>query len=75
MTPISVDYCFLFCNVGSRAYVLLSLTRSDNDSPADAENRTTLMELFAETTSKEEHGFSFDNISLPQVSVHSVAAE
>lgn len=57
----------LSCDAGSRAYVLLSLTRTENDSPADAENRTTLMELFAETASKEEHGFSFGNISLPQV--------
>lgn len=35
----------------------------------DFDNRFTLLELFAETTSSEEHGISFEGIHLPQVSV------
>lgn len=33
----------------------------------DFDNRYTLLELFAETTSSEEHGISFEGIHLPQV--------
>lgn len=35
----------------------------------DFDNRFTLLELFAETTSSEEHGISFEGIHLPQVSL------
>ena len=55
-------------DAGSRAYVLLSLANVGNDeSLADPTSRTMLMELFAETASKEEHGVSFDSVCLPQV--------
>uniref|UniRef100_A0A673KXK3 Cullin 7 n=1 Tax=Sinocyclocheilus rhinocerous TaxID=307959 RepID=A0A673KXK3_9TELE len=33
----------------------------------DFDNRYTLLELFAETTSSEEHGISFEGIHLPQI--------
>lgn len=35
----------------------------------DFDNRYTLLELFAETTSSEEHGISFEGIHLPQVKI------
>lgn len=54
---------------GSRAYVLLSLSQQDGiEQHMDFDNRFTLLELFAETTSSEEHGISFEGIHLPQVS-------
>lgn len=53
---------------GSRAYVLLSLSQQDGiEQHMDFDNRYTLLELFAETTSSEEHGISFEGIHLPQV--------
>ncbi|KTF89335.1 hypothetical protein cypCar_00022054 [Cyprinus carpio] len=52
---------------GSRAYVLLSLSQQDGiELHMDFDNRFTLLELFAETTSSEEHGISFEGIHLPQ---------
>ncbi|KAK1905682.1 Cullin-9 [Dissostichus eleginoides] len=44
-------------DAGSRAYVLLSLSQQDGiEQHMDFDNRYTLLELFAETTSSEEHG-------------------
>ncbi|XP_016099203.1 cullin-9-like [Sinocyclocheilus grahami] len=55
-------------DAGSRAYVLLSLSQQDGiEQHMDFENRYTLLELFAETTSSEEHGISFEGIHLPQI--------
>uniref|UniRef100_A0A8C7D5V6 Cullin 9 n=1 Tax=Oncorhynchus kisutch TaxID=8019 RepID=A0A8C7D5V6_ONCKI len=55
-------------DAGSRAYVLLSLSQQDGiEQHMDFDNRYTLLELFAETTSSEEHGISFEGIHLPQV--------
>lgn len=51
-------------DAGSRASVLLALTHRDLE--LDFENRLTLLELFAETTSSEEQG-SFDSAPLPQI--------
>lgn len=57
-------------SAGSRAYVLLSLSQQDGiEQHMDFDNRFTLLELFAETTSSEEHGISFEGIHLPQVSL------
>ncbi|XP_073690770.1 cullin-9-like [Garra rufa] len=54
-------------DAGSRAYVLLSLSQQDGiEQHMDFDNRYTLLELFAETTSSEEHGISFEGIHLPQ---------
>ncbi|KAG5266278.1 hypothetical protein AALO_G00229190 [Alosa alosa] len=54
-------------DAGSRAYVLLSLSQQDGiEQHMDFDNRFTLLELFAETTSSEEHGISFEGIHLPQ---------
>lgn len=59
---------FFFFFTGSRAYVLLSLSQQDGiELHMDFDNRYTLLELFAETTSSEEHGISFEGIHLPQV--------
>lgn len=53
---------------GSRAYVLLSLSQQDGiEQHMDFDSRYTLLELFAETTSSEEHCMSFEGIHLPQV--------
>uniref|UniRef100_A0A8C8HLH7 Cullin 7 n=1 Tax=Oncorhynchus tshawytscha TaxID=74940 RepID=A0A8C8HLH7_ONCTS len=55
-------------DAGSRAYVLLSLSQQDGiEQHMDFDNRYTLLELFAETTSSEEHGISFEGIHLPQI--------
>ncbi|KAK1905432.1 Cullin-9 [Dissostichus eleginoides] len=55
-------------DAGSRAYVLLSLSQQDGiEQHMDFDNRYTLLELFAETTSSEEHGVSFEGIHLPQI--------
>ncbi|XP_043916222.1 cullin-9 [Protopterus annectens] len=55
-------------DAGSRAYVLLSLSQQDGiEQHMDFENRYTLLELFAETTSSEEHCISFEGIHLPQI--------
>ncbi|XP_028676954.1 LOW QUALITY PROTEIN: cullin-9 [Erpetoichthys calabaricus] len=55
-------------DAGSRAYVLLSLSQQDGiEQHMDFDNRYTLLELFAETTSTEEHGISFEGIHLPQI--------
>lgn len=49
--------------------MLLSLSQQDGiEQHMDFDNRFTLLELFAETTSSEEHGVSFEGIHLPQVS-------
>lgn len=49
--------------------MLLSLSQQDGiEQHMDFDNRYTLLELFAETTSSEEHGISFEGIHLPQVS-------
>lgn len=61
---------------GSRAYVLLSLSQQDGiEQHMDFDNRYTLLELFAETTSSEEHGISFEGIHLPQVRLISLLSE
>lgn len=53
---------------GSRAYVLLSLSQQDGiEQDMDFESCCTLLELFAETTSSEDHCMSFEGIHLPQV--------
>ncbi|XP_059215808.1 cullin-9 isoform X2 [Centropristis striata] len=55
-------------DAGSRAYVLLSLSQQDGiEQHMDFDNRYTLLELFAETTSSEEHGICFEGIHLPQI--------
>ncbi|CAL8258706.1 unnamed protein product [Lota lota] len=55
-------------DAGVRAYVLLSLSQQDGiEQHMDFDNRYTLLELFAETTSSEEHGISFEGIHLPQI--------
>ncbi|KAG7233255.1 hypothetical protein INR49_007334 [Caranx melampygus] len=58
----------MWAGPGSRAYVLLSLSQQDGiEQHMDFDNRYTLLELFAETTSSEEHGISFEGIHLPQI--------
>ena len=53
---------------GSRTYILLSLSQQDGiEQHMDFDSRYTLLELFAETTSSEEHFVSFEGIHLPQV--------
>ncbi|XP_054248494.1 cullin-9-like [Indicator indicator] len=55
-------------DAGSWAYVLLSLSQQDDlEQHMDFESRYTLLELFAETTSSEEHCMSFEGIHLPQI--------
>ncbi|XP_075060638.1 cullin-9-like isoform X3 [Mixophyes fleayi] len=55
-------------DAGSRAHVLLSLSQQDGIAQhMDFESRYTLLQLFAETTSSEEHCISFDGIHLPQI--------
>uniref|UniRef100_A0A8C6VE26 Cullin 7 n=1 Tax=Naja naja TaxID=35670 RepID=A0A8C6VE26_NAJNA len=55
-------------DTGSRAYVLLSLSQQDGiEQHMDFDSRYTLLELFAETTSSEEHYISFEGIPLPQI--------
>ncbi|XP_078503375.1 cullin-9-like [Lissotriton helveticus] len=55
-------------DAGSRAYVLLSLSQQDGiEQHMDFDSRYTLLELFAETTSSEEHCICFDGIHLPQI--------
>ncbi|XP_015746993.1 cullin-9-like isoform X1 [Python bivittatus] len=55
-------------DAGSRAYVLLSLSQQDGiEQHMDFDSRYTLLELFAETTSSEEHCISFEGIPLPQI--------
>ncbi|XP_015666773.1 cullin-9-like [Protobothrops mucrosquamatus] len=55
-------------DAGSRAYVLLSLSQQDGiEQQMDFDSRYTLLELFAETTSSEEHYISFEGIPLPQI--------
>ncbi|NWW44119.1 CUL9 protein, partial [Pedionomus torquatus] len=55
-------------DAGSWAYVLLSLSQQDGiEQHMDFDSRYTLLELFAETTSSEEHCMSFEGIQLPQV--------
>lgn len=56
------------CITGSRAHVLLSLSQQDGiEQHMDFDSRYTLLELFAETTSSEEHCMAFEGIHLPQV--------
>ncbi|KFQ56293.1 Cullin-9, partial [Pelecanus crispus] len=53
-------------DAGSWAYVLLSLSQQDGiEQHMDFDSRFTLLELFAETTSFEEHCMSFEGIHLP----------
>lgn len=53
---------------GSWAYVLLSLSQQDGiEQHMDFDSRYTLLELFAEMMSSEEHCVSFEGIHLPQV--------
>ncbi|XP_067389128.1 cullin-9-like [Emydura macquarii macquarii] len=55
-------------DAGSRAYVLLSLSQQDGiEQHMDFDSCYTLLELFAETTSSEEHCMSFEGIHLPQI--------
>ncbi|XP_040409899.1 cullin-9-like isoform X4 [Cygnus olor] len=55
-------------DAGSWAYVLLSLSQQDGvEQHMDFDSRYTLLELFAETTSAEEHCMSFEGIHLPQI--------
>ncbi|KAM9383000.1 cullin-9-like [Phaethornis superciliosus] len=55
-------------DAGSWAYVLLSLSQQDGiEQHMDFDSCYTLLELFAETTSSEEHCMSFEGIHLPQV--------
>ncbi|KAM5263615.1 cullin-9 [Ctenodactylus gundi] len=55
-------------DAGSRAHVLLSLSQQDGiEQHMDFDSRYTLLELFAETTSSEEHCVAFEGIHLPQI--------
>ncbi|KAM8778541.1 LOW QUALITY PROTEIN: cullin-9 [Rhynchonycteris naso] len=55
-------------DAGSRAHVLLSLSQQDGiEQHMDFDSRCTLLELFAETTSSEEHCMAFEGIHLPQI--------
>ncbi|XP_027814901.1 cullin-9 isoform X2 [Ovis aries] len=55
-------------DAGSRAHVLLSLSQQDGiEQHMDFDSRYTLLELFAETTSSEEHCIAFEGIHLPQI--------
>ncbi|XP_027694231.1 cullin-9-like isoform X2 [Vombatus ursinus] len=55
-------------DAGSRAHVLLSLSQQDGiEQHMDFDSRSTLLELFAETTSSEEHCIAFEGIHLPQI--------
>nr|XP_056709368.1 cullin-7 [Euleptes europaea] len=55
-------------DAGSRAYVLLSLSQQDGiEDQMDFDSCYTLLELFAETTSSEEHCVSFEGIQLPEI--------
>ncbi|KAM8947624.1 cullin-9 [Pelodytes ibericus] len=55
-------------DAGSRAHVLLSLSQQDGiEQHMDFESRYTLLQLFAETTSSEEHCISFEGVHLPQI--------
>ncbi|XP_060045824.1 cullin-9 isoform X2 [Erinaceus europaeus] len=55
-------------NAGSRAHVLLSLSQQDGiEQHMDFDSCYTLLELFAETTSSEEHCMAFESIHLPQI--------
>ncbi|XP_054990859.1 cullin-9 isoform X2 [Sorex araneus] len=55
-------------STGSRAHVLLSLSQQDGiEQCMDFDSRYTLLELFAETTSSEEHCLAFEGIHLPQI--------
>ncbi|XP_065595579.1 cullin-9-like isoform X2 [Cyrtonyx montezumae] len=55
-------------DAGSWAYVLLSLSQQDGiEQHMDFDGRYTLLELFAETTSSEDHCVSFEGIPLPQI--------
>ncbi|XP_064915026.1 cullin-9 isoform X3 [Columba livia] len=55
-------------DAGSWAYVLLSLSQQDGiEQHMDFDSRYTLLELFAETTSSEEHHMSFEGIHIPQI--------
>ncbi|XP_030355123.1 cullin-9-like isoform X1 [Strigops habroptila] len=55
-------------DAGSWAYVLLSLSQQDGiEHHMDSDSRYTLLELFAETMSSEEHCMPFEGIHLPQI--------
>ncbi|XP_076413851.1 cullin-9 isoform X2 [Peromyscus maniculatus bairdii] len=55
-------------DAGSRAHVLLSLGQQDGmEQHMDFDSRCTLLELFAETTSTEEHCMAFEGVHLPQI--------
>ncbi|NXY85342.1 CUL9 protein, partial [Alcedo cyanopectus] len=55
-------------DAGSWAYVLLCLSQEDGiEQHMDFDSRYTLLELFAEIMSSEEHSMSFEGIHLPQV--------
>ncbi|XP_059100118.1 cullin-9 [Peromyscus eremicus] len=55
-------------DAGSRAHVLLSLGQQDGiEQHMDFDSRYTLLELFAETTSTEEHCMAFEGVHLPQI--------
>uniref|UniRef100_A0A8B9ENK1 Cullin 9 n=1 Tax=Anser cygnoides TaxID=8845 RepID=A0A8B9ENK1_ANSCY len=55
-------------DAGSRSYILLSLSQQDGaEQRMDFDSRYTLLELFAEMMSSEEHCMSFEGIHLPQI--------
>ncbi|XP_060225533.1 cullin-9 [Meriones unguiculatus] len=55
-------------DAGSRAHVLLSLSQQEGiEQHMDFDSRYTLLELFAETTSTEEHCMAFEGLHLPQI--------
>ncbi|XP_068531575.1 cullin-9 isoform X2 [Anas acuta] len=55
-------------DAGSRSYILLSLSQQDGvEQHMDFDSRYTLLELFAEMMSSEEHCMSFEGIHLPQI--------
>ncbi|OXB82875.1 UNVERIFIED_CONTAM: hypothetical protein H355_010445 [Colinus virginianus] len=55
-------------DAGSRTYILLSLSQQDGiEQHMDFDGRYTLLELFAEMMSSEEHCVSFEGIHLPQI--------
>ncbi|XP_048791420.1 cullin-9-like [Lagopus muta] len=55
-------------DAGSRTCILLSLSQQDGiEQHMDFDGRYTLLELFAEMMSSEEHCVSFEGIHLPQI--------
>uniref|UniRef100_G3UU26 Uncharacterized protein n=1 Tax=Meleagris gallopavo TaxID=9103 RepID=G3UU26_MELGA len=64
----TIGLCPLIQSIQTRTYILLSLSQQDGiEQHMDFDGRYTLLELFAETMSSEEHCVSFEGIHLPQI--------